>query len=108
MKLSVVIPVYNEEKTVEKLVKAVQAVDVSLDMEIVLVDDRSADGSREILQKLDDANADWPDRKLFVHQGRWQKGADPNEPGSVASSMMVTFDDAMVSPSFPARNDAFR
>jgi arylsulfatase len=27
---------------------------------------------------LEDADANWPDRHLFVHQGRWEKGADPN------------------------------
>ncbi len=34
---------------------------------------------RTMLPLLEDAKADWPDRHLFVHQGRWAKGADPNE-----------------------------
>ena len=33
---------------------------------------------RTMLPLLDDANADWPDRNLFFHVGRWEKGADPN------------------------------
>ena len=31
-----------------------------------------------MLPLLENANADWDDRKLFVHQGRWEKGSDPN------------------------------
>ncbi len=33
---------------------------------------------RTMLPLLEDAKADWPDRELFVHQGRWEKGSDPN------------------------------
>ena len=50
MKLSVVIPVYNERATLKELLRRVVAVD--LPKEIVLVDDCSKDGSREILQEL--------------------------------------------------------
>lgn len=49
-RLSVVIPVFNERATVEELLRRVTAVD--LDKEIVVVDDASTDGTREILQKL--------------------------------------------------------
>ena len=52
MKLSVVIPVYNERATLAEIVRRVAAVD--LDKEIILVDDCSTDGSREILQGLVD------------------------------------------------------
>ena len=34
---------------------------------------------RSLLPLLEDPQADWSDRFLFVHQGRWAKGADPNE-----------------------------
>jgi glycosyltransferase involved in cell wall biosynthesis len=53
MKLSVVIPVYNEKDTLEKILQMVR--DVVLDgyeKEIVLIDDGSTDGSREILNRL--------------------------------------------------------
>jgi glycosyltransferase involved in cell wall biosynthesis len=50
VRLSVVIPVYNERATLKEIVRRVAAVD--LDKEIVLVDDCSTDGSREILQRL--------------------------------------------------------
>ncbi len=34
---------------------------------------------RSMLPLLENPNADWPDRHLFVHQGRWEKDADPNK-----------------------------
>ena len=50
MKLSVVIPVYNERRTIEEILARVQSVD--LDKEIVVVDDASSDGTREFLMEL--------------------------------------------------------
>jgi len=47
--LSVVIPVYNEEKTLREIVRRVQG--VSIPKEIIIVDDGSSDGTREILQR---------------------------------------------------------
>jgi glycosyltransferase involved in cell wall biosynthesis len=51
MKLSVIIPVYNEAKNISEIVKRVQA--TRLATEIIIVDDGSKDGTGEILQKLD-------------------------------------------------------
>lgn len=34
---------------------------------------------RTLLPLLEDPQAEWPDREIFVHVGRWAKGADPNE-----------------------------
>ncbi len=50
MKLSVVMPVYNERATLREVVKKVLA--VSLEIELICVDDGSRDGSREILAEL--------------------------------------------------------
>ena len=52
MKLSLVIPVYNELPTLPEIVSRIAAVDV--DKELVLVDDMSSDGSREALTELRD------------------------------------------------------
>jgi len=48
--VSVVMPVYNEHATLGEILERVQAVDI--DKEILLVDDRSTDGTREMLQEL--------------------------------------------------------
>jgi len=50
MKISVVIPVYNERGTIEELVKAVRAADVG-EIEIIVVDDASTDGTQEVLKE---------------------------------------------------------
>lgn len=50
VRLSVIVPVYNEEKTVAALVRQVRA--VPLDTEIVAVDDGSTDNSARIFERL--------------------------------------------------------
>ena len=57
MKLSVVVPVYNESSTLENLVQRVMAVDYGCDLEIVMVDDGSADGSGEVAESLTSQHA---------------------------------------------------
>ena len=52
-KLSVIIPVYNEKDTIARIVKKVESVKLpNCDKEIILVDDYSKDGSREIVKNL--------------------------------------------------------
>ena len=68
MKLSVVIPVYNERGTILEIYNRVKAVD--LDKEIIFVDDCSTDGSREILQAINEEGT-----KVFFHDRNRGKGA---------------------------------
>jgi glycosyltransferase involved in cell wall biosynthesis len=51
LKLSVVIPVYNEKKTLSELICRVEA--VKLEKEIIIVDDASTDGTRDLLKKYE-------------------------------------------------------
>ena len=51
MKLSIIIPVYNEYETICEVVRRVEAVDA--DKEIIIVDDGSIDGSRDLLKKYE-------------------------------------------------------
>ena len=55
MKISVVMPIYNERATLREMVRLVLA--VSLDLELICVDDSSTDGSREILAELQKEHA---------------------------------------------------
>ena len=68
MKLSVVIPIYNEKETIREIYDCVKAVDI--DKEIILVDDFSTDGTREILHRLADATT-----KVVMHDRNMGKGA---------------------------------
>jgi len=72
-KISIVIPVYNEQRWVEKLLARVLAADTcGLDKEIVLVDDCSTDGTAEILAAL---AAKHPQIRLCRQQLNRGKGA---------------------------------
>ena len=51
MKLSVIIPVYNEKKTLNELILRVEA--VSIDKEVIIIDDASTDGTRDLLKKYE-------------------------------------------------------
>ena len=52
MKLSIVIPVYNEVKTLEEVLQVVKNVSIPLEKEIILVDDCSSDGTYELALRL--------------------------------------------------------
>jgi glycosyltransferase involved in cell wall biosynthesis len=68
-KLSVVIPVFNEKDTIEEILRRVQAVDVGLEKEIIVVDDGSTDGTRDTLKSLGS-----PQVKIFLHEKNTGKG----------------------------------
>jgi len=70
MKLSVVMPVYNERATLEQVVRRVLA--VPLDIELLCVDDGSTDGSREILANL---QRNYPQIQVFLQPHNTGKGA---------------------------------
>lgn len=53
MKISVIIPVYNERQTIEEIIRRVQR--MQLADEILVIDDGSTDGTREVLKALDGA-----------------------------------------------------
>ncbi len=51
-KLSIVIPAYNEASTIKAIIAKVRAVELSVTKEIIIIDDLSTDGTREILRAL--------------------------------------------------------
>jgi glycosyltransferase involved in cell wall biosynthesis len=68
MKLSVIIPVYNEVKTIDEIIRRVKA--TGLVNEIVIVDDGSTDGSRDLLAKLNETES----VKVIYHESNMGKG----------------------------------
>jgi len=72
MKLSIVIPVFNEAKTIDLILDRVTVVDVGMEKELVVVDDGSSDGTRDALEQLREK---YPTMKLFFHEVNQGKGA---------------------------------
>ena len=70
MKLSVIIPVYNEETTILEVIRQVRTCGVP-DLEILVVNDCSSDGTRALLESLPPA----PDLVLVHHETNQGKGA---------------------------------
>jgi len=73
MKFSIIIPVYNEKDTILNILKEVKAASLPSEIttrEIVIVNDCSKDGTREILEKIND-----PEVKIFHHEKNRGKGA---------------------------------
>lgn len=88
MKLSVIIPVYNEAKTVEEIIKRVEA--ISIDKEIIAVDDGSTDGSLDVLIGI----ANEERIKLIKHDKNSGKGAAIKTGLKAATGDIVIIQDA--------------
>ena len=89
MKLSVIMPVYNERPTIETIIERVE--EVGLAEEIIIVDDGSTDGTREVLSELADR-----DEKinLILHDTNQGKGAAVRTGIKAAKSELVLIQDA--------------
>ena len=91
MKLSIVIPVYNEAATISEIVDLVRSVEVGLEKEILLVDDCSRDGTLDVLKKMAAAN---PDLKVLFHEVNQGKGAALRTGFAAATVDIVLIQDA--------------
>jgi glycosyltransferase involved in cell wall biosynthesis len=89
MKLSIVVPCYNEKATIEKIIEKVRASPVE-DKEIIIVDDFSTDGTREILREKIEPTVD---RVLYQDRNRG-KGAALRSGFREASGEIVIIQDA--------------
>ena len=90
MKLSIVMPVYNEMKTLEEIISRVLNADTGdVEKELVIVDDCSKDGSREYLQGLTD-----PRISLYLMEKNSGKGAAVRRGIEKSTGEMILIQDA--------------
>ena len=88
MKLSVIIPVYNEVESIQVILKRVQA--TKLIHEIIVVDDGSKDGTRDVLKKLDGKNG----VHIILHEHNKGKGAAVRTGMAAAKGDILLIQDA--------------
>jgi glycosyltransferase involved in cell wall biosynthesis len=90
VKLSILMPVYNERATLASAIKEVLNVDFPCEMELVVVDDGSTDGTRDLYQSLGDD----PRVKVHLHERNQGKGAAIRTAATVATGDYVIMCDA--------------
>jgi len=82
MKLSIIVPVYNERNTVQELLRRVRAVDLGeIAKEIIIVDDGSTDGTGEILKLEEDSSTKVLRREKNRGKGAAVRAALPHATG---------------------------
>ena len=89
-KLSVLIPVYNEEKTIKKCIdRVLSANTLKMDLEIIVSDNNSTDSTKEILKSIKD-----PRVKLLFKEKNEGKGSNIKNALSQATGDIILFQDA--------------
>jgi len=71
MKLTIIMPAYNEKDTIAEIVRRVLAVDVDCEKELIIVDDASVDGTKDVLKSM----IGQPSLRIIFHEQNRGKGA---------------------------------
>src|SRR5258706_12742053 len=91
MKLSIIVPVYNEKQTITPVLDRIET--TPYDKEIIVIDDFSTDGTREILRELDTARR-IPSVRVLYHAVNQGKGAALRTGIAAATGDIVIIQDA--------------
>ena len=89
MKLSIIIPTYNEVKTLEEILKRIKN-QIHLDKEIILIDDYSTDGSRELIENKLKSQID----KILLNEKNFGKGYSVRQGIKAAEGDIILIQDA--------------
>ena len=87
-KISIIVPIFNERKTIPVLLSAIRKVELPFEKEVVLVDDGSVDGSREILKALES------EYKVILSDKNRGKGSAIRKGFEAATGDLVIIQDA--------------
>ena len=89
MKLSIIIPVYNEIKTLEEILKRIKN-QTHIDKEIILIDDFSTDGSRELIKNKLKSKV----QKIIFNEKNYGKGYSVRQGIEIAEGDIILIQDA--------------
>ena len=87
--LTVIVPVFNERTTVTEIIRRMRAVDLPMDLEIIVVDDGSTDGTEKALAAMEDSTV-----RVLRHASNAGKGAAIRTGLEVARGDLVLIQDA--------------
>ena len=87
-KLSIIIPVFNEQNTIAEILKKIEAVDLGVEKEIIIVDDYSIDGTRKLLKSYETTH------KIIYHEKNHGKGRALRTGLTEATGEIVVIQDA--------------
>jgi glycosyltransferase involved in cell wall biosynthesis len=87
--LSVIVPVFNERSTVAELIRRIRAVELPVDVEVIVVDDGSSDGTDKVLMALGDSTV-----RVIDHEYNRGKGAAIRTGLAAARGDLVLVQDA--------------
>ncbi len=91
MKLSVVIPVYNEAVTIREILLLVASIEIGFEKELIIVDDCSTDGTRDVLKQVAVEHPEW---RILFHDINQGKGAALRTGFAAATGDFVIIQDA--------------